>query len=443
MSSRYNVTQGSLSHNIWSLTWPNALTQLFMMFPGGYDAIWLGQLGPQAQAAAGLAAGVRMTMISVLMGLSLAGGAVVARYVGACDQDRANQAALHAVLLMLATSSLLGLTGMLLARPLMQLAGADEATLELAVRYTQVLFGGLIALEMVPSMGFMLSAAGAPQMVMTMSLIATGFLLIGEPFLVRWLDIEGAALALTGGYTLAMAWGLWVLVSGRGPVWLDLRHTRLEKAMFGRILRIAIPAVFQRGIPNLIASVMMRLIAVYGTASLAAWIVVERVFNLATVPCVGLSRSAPAMVGQNLGAGNPRRAVCAVQRIGWATALVALVVISTLAVLAPQVISLFSHDPETVAIGARAIRLFGVGTLAFNLGLVFDAALSGAGDTRSPMLLNVVALLLIQLPLAFVLPRVINLGADGIWIALVMGRLTQALLLWGRYRQGHWQKMHI
>ncbi len=443
MPSRPNLIEGRLSQNIWSLAWPNTVAQFFMMLPGVYDAIWLGQLGPEAQAAAGLAVGVRMTMISVLMALSLAGGAVVARYVGAGDRACADRAALHAVLLMLTASTTLGVIGIVLARPLMRLAGADGATLELAVRYAQILFGGLIALEMVPSVGFMLNAAGAPQMMMIMSLIAVVFLLIGEPVLVYRFGIEGAAFALTGGYTLAMAWGLWILVSGRGPVQIDLRHARLEKAMFGRILRIAVPAVIQRGVPNLIASLMMRLISAYGTASLAAWMVVERVFNMATVPCMGLSRAAPAMVGQNLGADKPQRAVRATHYIGWATALVALAIIGVLAMLAPQAVSLFSNDAETVAIGARAIRLFGIGALALNLGFVFDAALGGAGDTLVPMLLNIVALLLIQVPLACTLPDMANLGADGIWIALVAGRLAQALLLWARFRQGHWQRTRI
>jgi Na+-driven multidrug efflux pump len=67
---RHDLTRGSLARNIWYLAWPILLTQLVFMVPGLYDAIWLGKLGPEAQAAAGPATSVRITMISVLMALS-------------------------------------------------------------------------------------------------------------------------------------------------------------------------------------------------------------------------------------------------------------------------------------------------------------------------------------------------------------------------------------
>ena len=86
-----NITQGSLARNIWGLTWPITISQMFFMLPSIYDAIWLGQLGSGAQAAAGLTMSVRFTMISLLMALSLGSGAVVSRCVGAKEQDKANQ----------------------------------------------------------------------------------------------------------------------------------------------------------------------------------------------------------------------------------------------------------------------------------------------------------------------------------------------------------------
>ncbi|MCX7670303.1 MAG: MATE family efflux transporter, partial [Anaerolineae bacterium] len=77
-----DITQGRLRDNIWQLSWPLMISQGLSFFPGLYDAYWLGQLGSSALAAATLAMSLRFTMISVLMALSGASGAVVARYVG-------------------------------------------------------------------------------------------------------------------------------------------------------------------------------------------------------------------------------------------------------------------------------------------------------------------------------------------------------------------------
>jgi len=434
-----DITQGSLARDIWGLTWPITISQMLFMLPSVYDAVWLGQIGPGAQAAAGLTMSVRITMISVLMALSLGSGAVVSRYVGAKDQDGANLAVLQAVILMIVASGSLGILGLILVRPLMVLAGADAVTLPLAVRYARIIFAGLIAMEMVPSVGFMINAAGAPQVLLGMTLFSTGTLLVAEPLLVNWMGLEGAALALVGSNAVGMLWGLAMLVTGRAPVRLDLRNLRLDLPMMGRILRVALPAVLQRGAPNLAMSVLTRLISWFGAPTLAAWVIVQRIFSFTMIPSAGLSGVTPAMVGQNLGAVQPERAERSVSLIARAVALVGGCALGLLVLFAPQVMALFSHDAETISVGIHVIRALSIGYLGFTLNTVFDAAQSGAGDTLSPMIINLISLWLIQVPLAYTLSRSAGLGADGIWLGLALGWILQATLMGLRYRQGRWK----
>ena len=441
--ARRDLTQGSLMRNIGYLAGPILISQLLFMAPNLYDAVWLGRIGPNAQAAAGLATSVRMTMISVLMALSGGGGAVVARHVGAKDWKGANRAVLQGVIMMVISSGLLGIVGMVFAEPLMRLAGADAEVLPLAVRYARILFGGLIAMEMVPSMSGMLDTAGAPHVGLTMRLWGMITLLIGEPLLVRWLGLEGAVLALVGSNTLAMLWGLGVLLSGRAPVRIDLHDLRIDLPMMGRIVRIAVPGILQRGASNLAMSVLMRFVASYGPATLAAWVVVSRVVMFAQIPGTTLARITPAMVGQNLGAGKPKRAERAVTLTVRLTAGIMVVVLGVLMLLAPQVMSLFSDNQQTVTIGAHIIRVLGLGYLIFAINFCLDSAQAGAGDTFSPMVINVVSLWLVQLPLAWLLSQVLGLGPDGIWWAMVGGWGTQLTLMILRYRQGRWKLKQI
>ena len=81
--------------------------------------------------------------------------------------------------------------------------------------------------------------------------------------------------------------------------------------------------------------------------------------------------------------------------------------------------------------------------LAFTVGTVFDLAQSGAGDTLSPMIINLVSFWLIQVPLAYALSSRTDLGVDGIWLALNLGWAIQAALLYLRYSQGHWKEMRV
>lgn len=439
----HDLTQGDLRSSIARLSWPNLASQLLFMAPSLYDAVWLGRLGAGAQAAAGLATSVRITMISVLMGLSGASSAVVGRYIGAKDQKNANLAALQSVILMLVASGTLGVIGVLFVEPLMRLGGADAETLPLAVRYARILFGGLMAMEMVPSVGGMLSGIGAPDIWLGMTAWVMGVMLVAEPLLVTWLGLEGAVLALTGAHAVAMVWGLWRLVTGRAPVRIDLHDLRLDFPMMGRVLRIAAPTIIQRGTPNLAMSLLMRFIATFGATALAAWVVVGRIFGFAQAPGMALSRIAPAVVGQNLGAKNPERAEKGVNLVLRITLVVTGVILGALVLFAPHVLALFSDDAETLRTGVQMLRILALGYLANTLTMVLNGAQIGAGDTVAPMLINIVALWVIQIPLVYLLSQTLRLGPASIWIALVIGWLAQFALLMRRQRQGAWKLKQI
>ncbi len=434
---------GGLTNAIWRLAWPITLSQALFMLPGLYDSLWLARLGAGAQAAAGLAVSVRITLISVLMALSGASGAVVARYVGAEDQRNADLATLQAVILMVLSSGTLGLFGFLLAEPLMRLAGADATVLPLAVGYARVLFAGLIAMELVPSVGGMLNTAGAPQVRLTMMLWVMGTQLVAQPFLTRQFGIEGAAASVVGAHLVGMLWGLRVLLCGRATVRIDLHALRIDLPMMRRIVRIALPAVIQRGAPNLAASLLIRLVATYGSGLLAVWVVANRVLGVAQVPGTGISGAASAMVGLNLGAKQVQRAKQAV----WFICRVALVIAAALTLIllvsAPWVLGWFNLEPETLAPGTVMLRWLCLGYLVQTVTLVYDAAQVGAGDTVSPMLVNLAALWLVQLPLAWLLAKGLGIGPQGIWLGLLVGWCLQAVLMVRRYHEARWQAVRL
>jgi putative MATE family efflux protein len=419
------------------------LSQALFMLPGLYDSFWLGRLGPGAQAAAGLAVSVRITLISVLMALSGASGAVVARYVGAGDERNANLATLQAVILMTLSSGGLGLLGFLLAEPLMRLAGADATVLPLAILYARVIFSGLIAMELVPSIGGMLNTAGAPQVRLTMMLWTTGAQLLAQPLLVRYFGLGGAAVSVVGANVVGMLWGLGVLLRGRVGVRIDTQDLRLDLPMMGRIVRIALPGVVQRGAPNLATSLLMRLIASYGADTLAAWVVGARILSVMQVPGMGISGAASAMTGLNLGARRMERAKQAVRWITYTAVGISAVVMSVLLVGAPRALSWFNLDPASLPAAAVMLRWLSLGYLLQTVTMVHDAAQVGAGDTVSPMLVNLAALWLVQVPLAWLLARVLGLGPQGIWWGLVAGWGLQAALMVRRYRAAHWQRVRL
>jgi putative MATE family efflux protein len=439
-----DITHGRLRDNIWQLSWPLMISQGLSMFPGLYDAYWLGRLGPYALAAATLAMSLRITMISLLMALSGASGAVIARYVGARDHEQANLAATQAVLLFVLAAGSLGVIGLVFAEPLVRLVGASGDLVAPTVAYARVIFVGLIAMEMVPSMGGMLSAAGNPQFSLQMNVLTLASFLVLEPlFIALGLDVTGAALALITANTVGMLYGLYLLSSGKAAVRIERRLLRPNRMMVKRIMRIALPGVVQRGMPNLANTILMRFMAGYGAAPLAAFSLFGRLAMLVLIPAGGLCGAAPAMVGQNLGAGQPARAARAVRLIAGGSVVSASVLLGLLAVFAGPVLSLFTSDQATIEAGVHAIRVLALYRVLMTLGVAMDGGLTGAGDTVSPMVINIVALWMAQLPAVWLLSSRLGWGVDGVWWGLVIGMGVQACLMTLRFRQGRWQMIRI
>jgi Na+-driven multidrug efflux pump len=240
-----------------------------------------------------------------------------------------------------------------------------------------------------------------------------------------------------------MCYGLFLLASGRAEVRIKRRYARPDRDMIWRILRIAIPGIVQRGIPNLANSILMRFMAGYGAAPLAAFSLFGRQTGLLLSPAAGLAGAAPAMVGQNLGASQPRRADRAVNLIAGAVVLVAGLLLGLLALFARPVFAAFTQDPATITAGVQAIGVLSLYRLLLALGVVMDGGLTGAGDTVSPMVVNFIALFVVQLPAVWLLSTYAGWGVSGIFWGLAIGMGAQALLMTLRFRQGRWQGVQI
>jgi len=213
--------------------------------------------------------------------------------------------------------------------------------------------------------------------------------------------------------------------------------------MIRRILRVALPTSVERFMPNLAQTIMLGLVTAWGTTVLAAYTVTTRIFFLTMMVSMGLGTAAPALVGQNLGAQKPERA----ERSAWAVAgvaigLVALVLIP-LVVLAPQAIALFNDGPEVISIGTTCLRIMALGQMFLTLASVIGMSLRGAGDTLSPMWISTGSLWLVQIPLAYGLPRLTGWGSTGLWVALTVTPLVTAVALCLRFRQGQWKLKQV
>jgi Na+-driven multidrug efflux pump len=167
-------------------------------------------------------------------------------------------------------------------------------------------------------------------------------------------------------------------------------------------------------------------------------------FSLITWTSVGLMGAAAAVAGQNLGAGNPDRAVRAVHiaaRLGLGVAASLAVLFVTI----PRVLlGIFSiHDPTVVELGTQLLRFLSVSGFFITVALTFTGGLQGTGDTRSPLYITLVSQVALPMGICFALQASGNLTPAGVWTAIVVGHATRCALSIWRFQQGRWKTIKV
>jgi putative MATE family efflux protein len=377
----------------------------------------------------------------------LDGQAVVSRYVGERDQERADRAVMQVLLLIALFTLPITVLGYTLTPALLRLMGASEAVLPNATSFLRIIWGGLFFMECLPTMSGVLKGAGRPEYTLRINLLNMAVLGISEPVLALGLGpfpamgIRGAALASVLGAASGVLGVMIILGTGQAGVRLHLRDIKPDWTMMKRVLKISIPASVERFSPNLGAATFMRLISSFGDQVLTAYSIFTQLYGFFQAATMGVGLASATMVGQNLGAGKPERSELAAKTGAKGAMLVSLLLYGTLA-LAPQVVLVrFTQDPVVINAAALAIRVTVIGSAIRGWGQVMGRSLAGAGDAVSPMLASIGALWIVQLPAAWLLSGL--LGPLGIWIGMVMGDSAHAVATTWRFRQGRWKTIRV
>jgi Na+-driven multidrug efflux pump len=188
---------------------------------------------------------------------------------------------------------------------------------------------------------------------------------------------------------------------------------------------------------------LVRILSTFGSDAIAGYTIGMRVITFALLPSFGVSNAAATLVGQSLGAGKPARAEAAVWRAGLYN-LCFLGAIGLAFVLgADAIVSIFTHDPTVARYATQCLRIVASGFLFYAYGMVFSQAFNGAGDTRTPTLLNFGVFWLFELPLAWFLAHRTGLGPSGAFIAVALAFSTLAVASALLFRRGRWRRMRV
>ena len=258
------------------------------------------------------------------------------------------------------------------------------------------------------------------------------------------LGLKGAAIATTIGRGTGVLFQCYHLFGGKRIIHIVKHHFNWDAPVMKTLVEVAWPATSQFFIQSGSWIVIAYLVSITGsTDASAGYQVAIRNIVFFILPAWGLSNAAATLVGQNLGAKQPDRAARSVLLTAKYNAVFMGVVMLLFLFFPSQIMSIFTNEPNVHSYGVSALQIIGAGYIFYGIGMVMIQALNGAGDTKTPTLINLVGFWFFQIPLAWVLAKGIDMGPTGAFIAIPVAETFLALAAWYYFKKGKWKEVKV
>jgi putative MATE family efflux protein len=439
-----DYTQGNLSKAIFLLAIPMILELSLESVFAVVDIFFVSKLGQHAIATVGLTESVISLVYSIAIGLSTAATAVVARRIGEKDPEAASHAGAQSLIIALIATIFISILGVVFAGNILSLMGADSRVINEGAIFTKIMFGGSLVIMLLFLINGIFRGAGDAAMAMKSLWFASILNIILCPVFIHYFGLKGAAIATVIGRTAGVLYQCYHLFRGKGIIRLRVVHFNYDPKLLKSIVAIAWPATLQFLINSGSWIFLTRLVAeTGGTAALAGYQLAIRNFIFFLLPVWGLSNAAATLVGQNLGAKNPQRAEQSVYMTAKYSAFLMGVIMFIFIFLPGFIMRMYTRDENIIRYGILTLRWFGSANIFYGISMVMMQALNGAGDTRTPTLINFFCFWLFQIPLAYILAYNFHLKATGAFIAVPVAETLIALVAWYYFNKGKWKTISV
>lgn len=439
---------GSRLRRVWgrvfALAWPVMAEQTFRTAMRTTDVLVTALFSPAAVVAIGLAD--LYARFPLRIGLGLGGGAIAlsSQDTGAGSVENRNEAVTQAI----AIGFLAGLpfvaAGLLFGEPAIRLFGASDAVGRLGGTYLAIVFATAPA-RLVSLVGARaLQGTGDTRTPMYVNVFANSLNIVGS--VVLGLGLLGAPRLEVVGVALATATANVVtatlLLGAIAGSWTEVKLTRPRNPIIARQLLLVSTPRMAEGFASELAEFPFNALLLgfpNGEAVNAGFQIGRRVYQQVTGPLSrGYNVAASILVGQALGDGAPESA----RFDGRAVAGLGVVTVGaiglSLVVVAPQVVRLFSYDPETVRYATAFTRIYGGAGCVMVLFSALSGGLQGAGETRIPFAARTTAKFGLFLGLSWLLGRTLGFGPTGAYVGVFLAYVWMALVvIWG-FERSDW-----
>ena len=452
------VDRGMMRSDILTIALPSLVELVLTSLTSMADQIMVGrlpgQLGVQALSAVGLCMNPKFILMTALMAINTGTTAVVARYRGMGNQEKANQTFKQSLIFNIFLSAIMMVIGVVFARELIGLIagnGISETTVEYAVTYFRIQMYGFIPLMMTNTVTSTLRAIGDSKMPMVYNTIANvvnlffNYGLIYGKLGMPEMDVAGASLATVIGQCVAFVIAMYIMFSKKRYVYLDLKEkTGYNKTIMNNVLGIGLPSMLEQLCLRIGIIIYSRIVASLGDIAYATHMVCMNIQSLTFMSGMAFQNSATTLMGQSLGrrrldmADNYTRMTRNISF--WISCVIGVV----LALFGGPIVNIYNSTHEIVEMGGKLLAIVAITQPFQSSQFVTTGALRGAGDTKYPAVVIFICTLIVRSVLGYIFVVQLDMGLIGAWFAIVVDQLLKTAMIFARYNTGKWRffKLH-
>lgn len=445
-----DYTSLSIDKAIFLLSVPMILEMLMESLFAVVDVFYVSQLNDNnAVATVGLTESILTLVYSIAIGMSMGATAMVARRVGEKDIKSAGVAAMQALYIGIGLSVMISIGGLIFAKDILQLMGASDALITDGIGYTRWMFGGNITIMMLFLINAIFRGAGNAAIAMQALWLANGLNIILDPIFIYGFGpipafgVEGAAIATNIGRGIGVSFQVYHLLRGSGLIRMVKENLIIHWDIIKRLIHVSAGGTGQFLIASASWIFLVRIMSTFGSEALAGYTIAIRIIVFAILPAWGMANASATLVGQNLGAGQPDRAEKSAWRAAFFNMLFLGIVTLIFLTMASTFLQFFTTDTIVLKYGVQCLQIVSLGYIFYGYGMVLSQSFNGAGDTRTPTILNFFGFWLFQIPLAYVLAIGIGWGPVGTFAAISIAESAMAIACILLFRRGKWKTVTI
>ena len=417
---------------ILSMTLPMVLSMLVKSLYNIIDSFFVAQISEEAMTALSLVYPVQNFINAVGIGFGVGINAVIAFYLGARDNRKADQAATQGLVLAVIHGVVMTVCCIAMMPAFLGMFTSSETVIELGVRYSVVAFAFTLIIIVGVTFEKIFQAVG--NMKTTMISLMCGCItnIVLDPVLIFGyglfpaMGIEGAALATGIGQTLTLA--IYLIVYFVRPIRVHIRRQYIlpGKGMVLKLYSIGIPATLNLALPSLLISALNAILVAFSEVYILVLGIYYKLQTFIYLPANGIVQGMRPLIGYNYGAGEHQR-VSQIFKIVLCMSGIIMVFGTVICLLIPgQLMGLFTHTKATIQAGETALRIISAGFIVSAVSVTSSGALEGLGKGTPSLLISLCRYVVVIIPAAFLLSRFF--GAVGVWNAFWVTEVITAII---------------